>query len=111
METIILQEVEMKILRNDECQKLNGEARVYNATTWSCEMSFWSFDLKPDLLSGEQLCAMAPGKSGCVGDSGAPLTVIKNQRHYLAGVLSWGIDCKSVSSDYNKNYETHNRGA
>ena len=103
METIILQEVEMKILRNDECQKLNGEARVYNATTWSCELSFWSFDLVPGRLSGDQLCANAPGKTACVGDSGGPLTVIKNRRHYLAGVNIWAIDCKSVSSDYNKN--------
>ena len=98
METDILQEVELKILKNKDCKKISGFANQYNISTGKCDNGlFISFAAQPTLATEDQLCAMAPGKSGCSGDSGGPLTVKKDGRHYLAGVYDWHIDCSSVS--------------
>ena len=49
-------------------------------------------------IPDDQLCAHTTNKGICSGDSGGPLTVIKNGKHYLAGVTSWSYSCNYVSS-------------
>ncbi|XP_054727270.1 serine protease Hayan-like [Anastrepha obliqua] len=51
-----------------------------------------------------QLCALAPGKDACWGDSGGPLQIIKDKaynNYRVVGVVSFGVDCgKNVPGIY-----------
>ena len=37
-----------------------------------------------------QICGYHPIQDTCTGDSGGPMTVEKNYRHFLIGVVSYG---------------------
>ena len=39
------------------------------------------------------ICALAPGKTPCHGDSGGPLTCGEGQDKVLCGIVSWGRGC------------------
>lgn len=48
----------------------------------------------PDIpLTEDQLPTTTPNKGPCNGDSGGPLTVLRNGTRVLAGVVSWGSNC------------------
>ncbi|XP_053948815.1 serine protease persephone-like [Anastrepha ludens] len=51
-----------------------------------------------------QLCALAPGKDACWGDSGGPLQIIKDKaysNYRVVGVVSFGLDCgKNIPGVY-----------
>ncbi|XP_067131368.1 testisin-like [Centruroides vittatus] len=46
-------------------------------------------------VSNKHVCAgtLQGGKGTCKGDSGGPLTCVKNHRHYLIGLTSFGSNC------------------
>jgi len=44
------------------------------------------------VITENMLCASAPGKSSCTGDSGGPLIVPENGRQALIGIVSWGSE-------------------
>jgi secreted trypsin-like serine protease len=44
-------------------------------------------------LTADQLPTTTPNKGPCDGDSGGPLTMLKNGTRVLAGVVSWGYSC------------------
>ncbi len=45
-----------------------------------------------DLTTGDMLCAAAPGKDACRGDSGGPMVLTWGEPK-LVGIVSWGIGC------------------
>ena len=62
-----------------------------------CYDSYGSYD---GYITDEVLCAMPRDGEGhglCRGDSGGPLTVKNGEKHYLAGVTSFGYGCGTVS--------------
>ena len=48
-----------------------------------------------ELITGNMLCARAPGRDACQGDSGGPLLVrdAATGTYTQAGVVSWGLGC------------------
>jgi len=65
----VLHEVDLTVMTNAECNN-------------------WH-DL---VITKNMLCASAPGKSSCMGDSGGPLIVPENGRQALIGIVSWGSE-------------------
>ena len=48
----------------------------------------------PGQLHGKVICAGAPGRKSCLGDSGGPVVFTTGRPNYLVGVVSWGrADC------------------
>ncbi|XP_045138298.1 trypsin alpha-3-like [Portunus trituberculatus] len=67
-----LREVDVKVLRNSDCQSSYGTSSIISS----------------------MLCASAPGKDSCQGDSGGPLVFKDAGNNYdQIGVVSWGYGC------------------
>jgi len=66
----ILQEVDVTVMTNAKCE------------------SDWSGGITKNML-----CASAPGKGKCSGDSGGPLTAPENGRQAVIGIVSFGDGC------------------
>eukprot|EP00531_Pseudo-nitzschia_arenysensis_P015398 CAMPEP_0116146244 /NCGR_PEP_ID=MMETSP0329-20121206/17059_1 /TAXON_ID=697910 /ORGANISM="Pseudo-nitzschia arenysensis, Strain B593" /LENGTH=367 /DNA_ID=CAMNT_0003641975 /DNA_START=165 /DNA_END=1267 /DNA_ORIENTATION=- len=68
-----LRQVDVKYVPNEECtDDHNGE------------------------VTDEMMCAEAPGKDACYGDSGGPLLLTPNEDHLddaVVGIVSWGRGC------------------
>ncbi|KAK3874599.1 hypothetical protein Pcinc_020491 [Petrolisthes cinctipes] len=71
-----LQEVDMTVWSNAKCQE-----------AWKSRFGD-TFQ-----IAGSQVCAAAPGKDTCNGDSGGPLIVKMCERWQLLGVTSFGYKC------------------
>ncbi|KAH8299921.1 hypothetical protein KR044_007477 [Drosophila immigrans] len=46
-----------------------------------------------DFVGEEMICAAAPGKDACTGDSGGPMV----SERLLAGIVAWGYGCAQVN--------------
>ncbi|XP_016375881.1 suppressor of tumorigenicity 14 protein homolog [Sinocyclocheilus rhinocerous] len=66
-------------------QKAN--VRIINSTV--CD------ELMNGQITSRMTCAgvLSGGVDACQGDSGGPMTILSNERMYLAGVVSWGDGC------------------
>jgi len=69
----ILQEVNVNTMTNSQC------------TT--------NTDYNPGEVTSTMICARAPGKDACSGDSGGPLITKEGSTYTLIGVVSWGFGC------------------
>lgn len=74
-----LQEVQVPIVSNQDCKQVNAQTQA---------------SLR-QVITDNKLCAgyISGGKDACQGDSGGPLLIKKNDRFYLAGVVSSGNGC------------------
>ena len=92
----IMQEIDMEIYPEDQCESFNGTFRQYNSTLKRC--TTFSFNLQ-DKIINHVLCAQHPDpdKTVCHGDSGGPLTVSHQGKRVLVGIVSAGYGCGLVS--------------
>merc|ERR1719219_2565746 len=68
----VLQEVNVSTITNQDCAGLHGHHKITPA----------------------MICAGAPGRDACSGDSGGPLAVMgPDGRYSQIGVVSWGKGC------------------
>lgn len=68
--SLILREVDLPMLTTQECRRYF-----------------------PNDITENMICTYELGKDSCQGDSGGPLIWNPNDRHYIVGVVSWGIGC------------------
>lgn len=82
----ILQQVNVNYITNAECGRLSNE-----------ENSYVGF------IDDGMLCASAPGKDSCSGDSGGPLLVKQAlnedvvDEETVVGLVSWGLKCADAT--------------
>lgn len=87
--TKILQEITLEILSLESCKKASGNYTYWDEDNHVCKNRTVNYD---DLVNDLMLCAGTACKKGqCFGDSGGPITVKEDGKHYLAGVVSWGV--------------------
>ena len=93
-----LQELDVQILPQNTCRMFSGYYNAYNKTLNKCVQEYYSYQ-GPNQIISHVMCAKHPekGRATCHGDSGGPLTVIKNGRHVLVGITSGGFGCGLVS--------------
>jgi trypsin len=76
----VLQQVDLNYIPNTVCEKSNDGNDSYEG-----------------LINNAMICAGAPGKDGCLGDSGGPLISRKDNSNakddVIVGVTSWGYSC------------------
>jgi len=70
-----------------------GELMRVNVTTMpnhECKEYY-----SPDDITGSMICAWAPGKDSCWGDSGGPMTTLVQEEAFYVqiGIVSWGYGC------------------
>jgi len=85
-----LQEVNVKIVSDQTCEKAKGNYKIYDHDNNVCKSGYGSY---AGNIFDEMLCAGSQGKDACQGDSGGPLTVDTSGQHTLVGVTSWGLGC------------------
>ena len=83
----------LEIVSDADCRKAKGTFEALDKKN-NCRNFTDDYSAR---ITDDMLCAGSPGKDSCGGDSGGPLTVKKSGQHTLAGVVSWGYGCASVS--------------
>lgn len=71
-----LREVNLTVVPNDECEQAHGRGISYEGR-----------------IGKSHLCTFAPNKDSCAWDSGSPIIIHHSGRHFLVGMVSWGIQC------------------
>ncbi|XP_049760956.1 mastin-like [Elephas maximus indicus] len=75
----ILQEVEIPIVGNEDCNRRYLKGISSNKTAKA--------------IQDDMLCAGSEGRDSCQGDSGSPLACIWNDTWLQVGLVSWGDSC------------------
>ena len=90
----ILQELKMKVMKTLNCTRTTGNVRQWNKETNKCEnltKVYYFYSVHPEMF-----CTEAPRSSICLGDSGGPFMVKKDDQHYIAGISSNIYGCAEV---------------
>ena len=94
----ILQEANIQILPEEECETWEGEYAEWNDTIKQCLTKTYSLR-GGDKIRGQTLCAKHPIPgigTVCHGDSGGPLMVKHDGHHVLVGINSAVFGCGLV---------------
>ena len=93
----ILQETDIQILPEEECEQWEGAYREWNSTLKRC-LEFWYSNKGGHKILAYTLCGKhpTPGIVICHGDSGGPLTVKHDGHHVLVGITSGAFGCGLV---------------
>jgi len=78
-----------------------GEGKSQPKELYKVDVNVWSnsqcaaaYDHRiPGEIKDSMICAAAPGKDSCSGDSGGPLFSREQSRNVQVGIVSWGIGC------------------
>ncbi|KAM6148219.1 mastin-like [Rhynchocyon petersi] len=85
-----LQEVEVPILGNEECNQRYINSISANKTLISANKAL-------KVIQDDMLCAGSKGRDSCQGDSGSPLVCNWNDTWFQVGLVSWGDSCGNSS--------------
>ena len=86
-------------MEDDACEAANGGYREFDKDVGKCFNKTDSYKNRifPEMICGEPKRVRSSIPTGiCLGDSGGPYTVEKDEQHYLVGVSSWTFGCPEV---------------
>ncbi|RZF43226.1 hypothetical protein LSTR_LSTR009030 [Laodelphax striatellus] len=78
---------------NKDIQSKLYEAQVDVRSNDQCAKDFAKLKRAIVTIDHSVICAASPGVDACSGDSGGPLMIPHENRYYLYGVVSYGVDC------------------